>query len=594
MARIIEFDTGSYKVETEVINSNSHQLHVRGDLVGIYNIGTGKYVNGQLEDFSEWIDPSANPYASLSSLLSDLKTFFPFFFDVSGSSGSGWSGEVDTFAELPTAGAENDGQVYLVKTSTGSQLSFNLRRSGFYVSNGSVWNKLSNAQVLFTDDELTFRDDLDNTKQVGFQLSQISTGTRRTLTFPDKNFTIGEDRNTVKLIQTVSDLLRIHTPVGNVIELTFPIYEIDSENLDLGVYTLTASRDITLKGISQGNNKISTTQDNSDLITVTNGNLFVIQLELEASGLNSQAIVMNGTSNESLDMQYVEFSSGTKFGTLTDIRQGFWTNGFSFGAREGFTLDGSFGGFTLFESRIINCGNFILGAGASLSIENVRSNVNATVAAGSFAFDFDFEDFTADGGYLIQGGRFDGDGEMLAPFTDGLADRAEAEKSTRSFMRDNSGDKGKNTRPGIAYGITAEILTPLTVNVPSRLLGTATYSKQEHWSDQNDNVLTYIDQISADFTLFYSLLIDGGPNDVVRVDIRKYDDLVTTTDFTVIGSVRRSIPNSQGGLDVANFIIPVPDIKVNFEERVEIWVTNETDGTDVTLKIGSEVFVRPS
>ena len=505
------------------------------------------------------------------------------------------SQRVNTYADLPDPVA-NDGQYWVVDQATGTWILGTRREAGIYKAVAGVWvYRGADVPYYLLDDQFTIKDGFDNSKQLGFEVGGITPGTRRIATWPDKDLTVAEDRVTVKLIQSVDDFLRIHgANVNNEIILTFPIYEIDSENLDLGVYKLIANRDLTLKGISQGNNKIFSTEDNTDLITVNNGSLFVIQLNLESSGLNSQCIVMSGTGNEALDMQQVAFSGNSKFGTLTDIRQGFWTNGFAFNSREGFTLDGSFSGFTLFESRIINCGNFILGAGGNLSINNVRSNVNATVPTGAFAFDFDFEDFTGDGSYLIQGGRFDGDGEMLAPFTDPLSDRVEAEKSTRSFMRNNSGVKAKNTRPGIVYNLTTEVLTPLAVNTPARLLGVATYSKQEHWGNQLDNVITYLDEISADFTLFYSLLIDGGPNDVIRIDIRKYDDLVTPINFTVIASLRRTIPNLTGGLDVGSFIIPVPDIQVNFEERVEIWVTNETDGTDVTLKQGSTVFVRPS
>lgn len=128
--------------------------------------------------------------------ISDVDTLFSeleanFFFDAGL---IGWKGEANTFADLPAPIPGNDGDVYLVKTSTGSQLTFNLRRSGFYVSNGSAWSKLSNAQVLFTDDELTFKDDLDNTKQLGFQLDQISTSTRRTATWPDRNGVVSMEK----------------------------------------------------------------------------------------------------------------------------------------------------------------------------------------------------------------------------------------------------------------------------------------------------------------------------------------------------------------------------------------------------------------
>lgn len=500
---------------------------------------------------------------------------------------------VNTFADLPDA-TINDGKYYIVDQTSGTWILGTRREAGIYKAVSASWlYRGADVPYYLQDDQFTIKDSGDPTKQLGFEVGGLSSGSRRTITPLDKNYTIGEDRVTVKLIQDINDLLRLHTPnVSNEIELTFPIYEVDSENFDLGVYTLTANRDITLRGVSQAANKIFTSEDNADLITVTNGNLFIQNLILEVTGANSQNIVMSGTGNESLDMFYVQLNG--KFGTVADIRQGFWTNAFSSGANEGLTLDGTISGFTLVDSRIINCANFILGAGPGLSINNVRSNVNATIPAGAVAFDFDYDDFTGDGGYQIQTGRFDGAGEMLAPFTDAGRDVDEPEKSTRSLMRNNSGVKAKNTRPGIAFDLVSETLTPLTTNTPAKALGTAGLLKAEHWDLISDTTVAYLNEIPADFTLFYSLLVDGGPNDVIRVDLRKYDDLVTTTNFTVISSLTRSIPNSLGGLDVANFVMPVPDVEINFEERVEIWLTNTTDGTDATLKIGSKVFIRPS
>lgn len=98
----------------------------------------------------------------------------------------GWVAEVNTFADLPAV-ADNTGKTYLVLTSTGLLITFNLKRAGFYYSDGITWKKKGEVQQMFRDDELTFQDDLDNTKQIGFQLSSIGTGVRRIFTWPNKN-----------------------------------------------------------------------------------------------------------------------------------------------------------------------------------------------------------------------------------------------------------------------------------------------------------------------------------------------------------------------------------------------------------------------
>ena len=107
--------------------------------------------------------------------------------DLSGGVNSiGWEAEVNTFADLPAA-ADKSGKAYLVLTSTGLMITFNLKRSGLYYSDGITWEKKSEVQQMFRDDNLTFQDDIDNTKQIGFQLSSIETGLRRIFTWPNKD-----------------------------------------------------------------------------------------------------------------------------------------------------------------------------------------------------------------------------------------------------------------------------------------------------------------------------------------------------------------------------------------------------------------------
>lgn len=101
----------------------------------------------------------------------------------------GWIAEVNTFADLPAV-ADNTGKTYMVLTSTGLMITFNLKRSGLYYSDGVTWTKKSDVQSMFADDALTFQDDIDKTKQIGFQLSSIGTGIRRIFTWPNKNGTV--------------------------------------------------------------------------------------------------------------------------------------------------------------------------------------------------------------------------------------------------------------------------------------------------------------------------------------------------------------------------------------------------------------------
>jgi hypothetical protein len=113
-------------------------------------------------------------------------------------SGTGWAGEVANFAALPAA--TGSGDVYLVENSTGFLWN---RRKGFYRDEGvGTWNRLSNATFEVLDNEATFSDNADDTKKMQFQLDEISTGTTRTMSFPDRNSNIS--RTLLARIRNVS------------------------------------------------------------------------------------------------------------------------------------------------------------------------------------------------------------------------------------------------------------------------------------------------------------------------------------------------------------------------------------------------------
>ena len=74
MPRITEYTPGSYKVDSKIISVYMDTLVISGDNVGIRSASKVNLINPARYD--NWIDPSGNPYASLNSLVADLKTFF--------------------------------------------------------------------------------------------------------------------------------------------------------------------------------------------------------------------------------------------------------------------------------------------------------------------------------------------------------------------------------------------------------------------------------------------------------------------------------------------------------------------------------------
>lgn len=96
--------------------------------------------------------------------------------------------EAANYSALP--GSAADGATYVVLTAQGIPF-INRKDSGIYRYSGGSWVYLGAVpEGYYTDNILSFFDDGDASKQAKFQLSGISTGTTRTLSWPDKNGTI--------------------------------------------------------------------------------------------------------------------------------------------------------------------------------------------------------------------------------------------------------------------------------------------------------------------------------------------------------------------------------------------------------------------
>jgi len=111
---------------------------------------------------------------------------------------SGSYTQVVAYANLPAA-ADYPGEIYIVQTSTGFLWN---RRAGFYRSNGTAWNRMSNATFQVLDDEMTISDNADSTKKMDFELSEITSSNTRTLTMADEDIDLGDMQETIVVSAT--------------------------------------------------------------------------------------------------------------------------------------------------------------------------------------------------------------------------------------------------------------------------------------------------------------------------------------------------------------------------------------------------------
>jgi len=93
------------------------------------------------------------------------------------------TGQAANYSSLPTA-SEHNSEVWLVINGEGIYL-VNRKSAGLYISDGSTWRRLGNIPAYFDSANFEIYDTSDNTKTMDVDVSNITTGTNRTLTMTD-------------------------------------------------------------------------------------------------------------------------------------------------------------------------------------------------------------------------------------------------------------------------------------------------------------------------------------------------------------------------------------------------------------------------
>ncbi len=136
----------------------------------------------------DWLDDTDTPFADLATLATYLQNFF--FRDVAGGSGGlTFSGEVNTFADLPDP-VTNDGQYWVVNqtTKTGVWPFRTTNSKGAYKAVSGAWDfRGADVAAFLVDDTLKFVDDVSG-NALGFTLDALTSD--RMVTFPDKDIRV--------------------------------------------------------------------------------------------------------------------------------------------------------------------------------------------------------------------------------------------------------------------------------------------------------------------------------------------------------------------------------------------------------------------
>ena len=359
------------------------------------------------------------------------------------------------------------------------------------------------------------------------------------------------------------------------------VYIID-DGVPMGAQQITVpASGLYLRGISNNIGGLSSAEASYSMF-IGGGNLFIDNLQIEASGANSEVFSLTDpTGLNAVECTTVNFNDCTSLGTLTDFRQGLWQNIGLFGCADGLTLAGAWlGGFAIFTAIVRtfdvgNTGGIVLSAD-SLSVFQSRiiSDANIQVNLTSKAYSFIEANFANDKSFQLIGGEISGTGTRV----DGIT-----VQSTKSLWATNG---IPNTLPGGKLDFTVSVATTIAlVNTPVKVAGTTVLS-DEIWIEQNvDNRTEWLSSEDTDMQFTGVLSATSGNNNQIAFELHIFNSGGTLQDTLTFP------PITTNGAGRAENVTLIETFQLSQGWYIELFVENRTGATDVSVEVDSRYII---
>lgn len=391
----------------------------------------------------------------------------------------------------------------------------------------------------------------------------------------------------LKIISQKSDF---PAPVGGLITLeSDKVYHIDG-TIDLGSDSLViptggcsissdnGARDVSVLTSSENNYTMFKSPSGS-----YSGNVVMSDITITVSGTSSKVFDLDNDGNSNaLDIMAVNFVSCTSLGDLTDYRQLLLDNIGFISVSDGITFNGTWsGGIAALTSIAIlfPAGATLFKEGTSLVFNgSFRSDMNfLSVDATSVFCDFQPSNITNDAQFSLTNFR--------TTATNALPNFPSS--SVKARIRDCVGVR--DTYVGGEWTITSSATTSISAaNTLVKLAGTTTYADMQWFSNSTDNAFVYDSDQEIEVNVKGSLGFTGGLNDQMGLQIRQWDD--SASSYKEVGPRYTATLNGGGGSRVENLAF-FGVATLNENDRIEIWIENQTDTSDITGDTGGIVDI---
>lgn len=349
---------------------------------------------------------------------------------------------------------------------------------------------------------------------------------------------------------------------------------------------------LSMAGINGGRDicGLYSTADNYTMFTSPadsySGNIVMEGLTLYHGGTGSKLFDLDNKGNSNaIDIINVNFGSfgqsgKTVMGELSNYRQLLIKlAGFLF-LNDGLTFNGTWTGIAVVDTIAISfpASKTLFKKGAGFSADNVRSNINfLSVQPSSQLFDFEPSNITSKRGFSLDRVRTSAD-DALPNFP---------ASDTKALFSKVSGLS--STYVGGEWALvdpSDEVVTTISgVNTPAKASGVTTYNDLYHFTGDTDNAFVYYGDQEIKIEAIGVGAITGSNNNQVDVFFRQYKNSTET----YIDGYKTAITLNSSGKSESVFFRSF--FTLNYLDRVEVWLENETNGNNMTLKSQSNVRI---
>lgn len=394
---------------------------------------------------------------------------------------------------------------------------------------------------------------------VGFALDSTASGS--ILVDPARHVIA---RNIVK-VRSKSDL---PTSVSSEIQLASETTYIMMDIINLGTDRILGANGTTIIGSSRDYHGFNYTGTGT-AITFTNSDMTMANITVDSP--NGTAFSVTGSGSEYGTIFYCRFENNATIGNISDMYIiKIIGNLMRDATVNGISSSGSLGGhFYFLDNDVINITGTSVNMGTSTwgALIMFSRNHFHTSAGGQTVF-AGTPSFTAGGGQMVTN-------NLIGPGTyiDGGSTIVKSNINWNFIANVGLND---SQRVGQMYMNNNSTSTALTANTPTKVLGTTTANQLERFDTNSvSNRLRYIGVQSIRFKVSCNFTLESGSGDIIEVTIYKNGNPID-------GAFNKVEVGGFVSADrVAGMVHGIVELATN--DYVELWIENQTDGTDATV-----------